>query len=179
MALVLSSSQSSILEPMRKNRFVIQFKSVPGGGDRDKLAFVVKSTNAPTLTYAAKDYDRINEKFYTAGKPIWNELTIVFYDFIQGSDSAASIMDNWARSIYNPITGQMFFKTQYSTSATLAQLDPAGGVVRTCNYFYIWPQSIAYGEGLDSTSDDLCEVTAVFKYDLAVKGTDVDTNPTS
>ena len=177
MSLALSSSQSSVLEPMRKNRFVIQFKSIPGGGSRDNLAFVVKNTNAPVITYTAKEYDRINEKFYVAGKPVWNELTIGFYDFIQGTDSAASIMDNWSRSIYNPITGQMFFKKQYSTSATLAQLDPAGGVVRTWNYFYIWPQSITYGEGLDSSSDDLCEVTCVFRYDLAVKGTDVNTTP--
>lgn len=177
MALVLSSSQSSVLEPIRKNRWVVQFKSIPGGGDRDSLAFVAHTTNAPTLTYGQTEYGRINEKFYNAGKPTWNELSIGFYDFIQGSNSAASIIDNWSRSIYNPITGQMFFKKQYSTSATLAQLDPAGGVIRTWNYFYIWPATINYGDGLSSEDDGLVDIAVTFRYDLAVKGVDVNTTP--
>ena len=76
--------------------------------------------------------------------------------------------------VYNPITGQQGFKTQYATSATLAMLDPLGGVVQVWNLFYVWPSDINYND-LSSEDDGLCEVNVTFKYDYAIKGTDVNT----
>lgn len=173
MALVLSSARSSTMEPLRKNRWVIQFGTIPGGGAPAELAFVAKTTTVPGLSFQATQTDRLNEKFFIAGKPTWDDLSMTFYDFIQGNNSAGEMVYNWAQNIYNPVTGQMFPKSVYATTATLAQLDPAGGVVRLWNIFYIWPQSVKFGEGLDAASDDVCEVSVTFKYDYAIKGVDV------
>lgn len=179
MAIYLSSSQSSTLEPLRKNRFIIQFTETPPsttGNGPSKLAFCAHVSTKPEVSFNPVEQHRLNERFWVAGKPTWNDLAMTFYDFIEGPDSASNILWEWATTIYNPITGQMYFKTQYMTSATLAMLDPAGGVVQVWNLFYIWPQTVTWGD-LASDSDDLSEVSVTFKYDYAVKGTDVSTAP--
>lgn len=175
MSLVLSSSQSSTMEPMRKNRWIMQFSSIPGAGNAEKLAFVAHTSTIPGITYNVTEYNRINEKFFIAGKPGWNDLAMSFYDNINGTDSAGEILYNWSQAIYNPVTGQMGFKKQYTTTATLAQLDPAGGVVRLWNLFYVWPSAVNFGESVSYDEDGINECSITFKYDFAIKGVDVDT----
>jgi len=180
MALFLSSSQSSVLEPIRKNRWIMQFTRVPGnlsGNGPQKLAFTAHTASQPTLTTSEQTTNRLNERFYTAGRHEWNAITVEFYDYIDGVNSAGHILWEWATSVYNPVTGQMFFKSQYSTSATLALLDPAGGVIRVWNLFYCFPIEVNWGDGLSADSDDINSVSVNFRYDYAVKGTDVDTSP--
>ena len=179
MAIYLSSSQSSTLEPLRKNRFVISFTTVPGNvssNGPERLAFCAHTSARPQITFNEVMQHRLNEQFYVAGKPTWNALPMSFYDFIQGTDSISHILWEWSNSVYNPVTGQMFFKTQYMTSATLAMLDPSGGVVQVWNLFYIWPQDVNWND-LSSEDDGPSEVNVTFRYDYAVKGTDVDTSP--
>jgi hypothetical protein len=174
MALTLSSSLSSTLEPLRKNRWVIQFTSVPGGGSAEQLAFAAHAAQRPGIAYNVTEFQRLNERFYIAGKPTWTELPMTFFDYIRGADSASEILWNWNQVVYSPITGAMGFKKEYSTTATLGMLDPAGGIVQVWNLFYIWPYNITWGE-LNADDDTLAEVSVTFRYDFAIKGTDVDT----
>lgn len=179
MAIKMSDSASFKLEPMRKNRWVFQFSSIPGNDSQEEgLAFVAHTCQAPTLTFEKNTLARMNEKFNYAGLPAWNDISCSFYDFIRNSTtnggglSAGDILYNWASIIYNPLTGQMGYKTQYATSATLAQLDPAGNVVRAWNLFGIFPTSINWGDGLSSEDAGVSEVQATFTYDLAIKISD-------
>ena len=106
MALFLSSSQSSVLEPVRQNRWMMQFTRVPGnisGNGPSKLAFAAHTAAQPTLTISSQEHHRLNERFYTAGKPEWGEVSVEFYDYIDGEDSVGNIMWEWASSIYNPV----------------------------------------------------------------------------
>ena len=179
MPLTLSSSQSSILEPLRKHRWVMQFTAIPGVSASESatsLAFCAHTAQRPTQTYNVTELQRLNERFYIAGKVIWSELPMTFFDYINGANSASEILNNWSKMVYNPVTGQMGFKKQYTTSGTLAMLDPAGGIVQVWNLFYIWPFTINYGE-LSADDDGLAEVAVTFRYDYAVKGTDVNTSP--
>lgn len=179
MAIFLSSSQSSTLEPIRKNRWIIQFTTVPNSPNgSERLAFCAHTAAQPQKTYNATEHHRLNERFYSAGKVTWNQIPMSFYDFIQGEDSVGNVLWNWSTSIYNPVTGQMFFKTQYMTSATLAMLDPAGGVVRAWNLFYCWPSEINWND-LSSEDDAPAEVNLTLHYDYAVKATDIDTSPSA
>lgn len=178
MAITLSASKSSTVEPIKKNRWIFQFTTVPGQSDvASALAFAAHTATIPEVSYNATENQRLNERFWTAGKPTWNDLAATFYDYIDGANSAGQILYTWSQNIYNPITGQMFFKKQYSTSATLAQLDPAGGIVRLWNVFYIWPQSVGFGDAVSYDDDGIAECNVTFKYDYALKATDVDTNP--
>jgi len=177
MAISLTTSKSSSLENLKKNRFVMQFTAIPGGGDPSELAFAMHTATVPGLSYNPIENQRLNERFFTAGKPTWTDLTATFYDYIAGSKSAGQILYDWSQSIYNPVTGQMYFKTQYSTSSTLAQLDPAGGIVRLWNIYYIWPTTVGWGDALSYDDDTIAECNVTFKYDYAIKANDEDTTP--
>jgi hypothetical protein len=180
MALFLTSSQSSTLEPLRSNRWIMQFTTVPGAVQEanERLAFMAHSASRPNLSFESSEHHRLNERFYTAGKPEWSEISVEFYDFIQGEKSVSHILWQWANQIYNPVSGQMGFKNQYQTSSTLAMLDPQGGIVQVWNLFYIWPMEVNWNE-LSADSSDILNVSVTFRYDYAVKGTDVDTTPTA
>ncbi|RLD64533.1 MAG: hypothetical protein DRJ01_00435 [Bacteroidetes bacterium] len=177
MAISLTTSKSSTLEPLKKNRFVMQFTAVPGGGDPSELAFAMHTATVPNITFNPTEAQRLNERFWTAGKPTYNDLAATFYDYIAGSKSSGQILYDWSQSIYNPITGQMYFKTQYSTSATMAQLDPAGGVVRLWNLYYVWPTNVSWGDAFSYDDDTISECSVTFKYDYTIKGNDEDTTP--
>lgn len=183
MAIKISDSKSFKLQPLKKNNWVFQFSAIPGNTEQqnEALAFVAKTCNTPKLTFADTTINRMNETYKFAGNPTWNDLNCTFYDFIRNSEiasgelSAGDILYNWACMIYNPLTGQMGYKTQYATSGTLAQVDPAGNIIRAWNLFGIYPSDVDWGGSLDYGSGEACEISAIFKYDLAIKVTDSQT----
>ena len=181
MSIKISDSRSFKLQPLKKNNWIFQFSAIPGNNiQSEALAFVAKTCNAPAITFADTVINRMNEQYKFAGNPTWNDITCTFYDFIRNSNvgndlSAGDILYNWASMIYNPLTGQMGYKTQYATSATLAQTDPAGNIIRAWNMFGIYPSNVDWGQGLDYSSGDACEISATFKYDLAIKVSDSHT----
>ena len=187
MALKISDSRSFKLQPLKKNNWVFQFSAIPGNTkiQNETLAFVAKTCNAPQITFADTLIHRMNEQYKFAGNPTWNDITCTFYDFIrkdvegEAELSAGDILYNWSCMIYNPLTGQMGYKTQYATSATLAQLDPAGNIIRAWNLFGIYPSMVDWGQGLDYSSGEACEINATFKYDLAIKVADSKTSTES
>jgi hypothetical protein len=177
MALVLSSSQSSTFEPFRKNRWVMQFTSIPGDiqGAPETLAFVAHTAVRPSITFNQVEYQRLNERFYVAGKPAWNEIPMTFFDFVKGPDnkpSASEILWGWSNEVYSPITGAMGFKRDYAVSGTLALLDPAGGVSQVWNLFYCWPANVDWGD-LSADDDGISEVSLTVRYDYAVKASEL------
>ena len=180
MALKISDSRSFKMQPLKKNNWIFQFAAIPGNSNEqpEALAFVAKTCNAPAITYADTVINRMNEQYKFAGNPTWNDISCTFYDFIRNTSdsknesSAGDILYDWSCMIYNPLTGQMGYKTQYATSASLAQLDPAGNIIRCWNLFGIYPSNVDWGSGLDYSSGDACEITATFKYDLAIKVSD-------
>ncbi len=183
MALKISDGRSFKLEPMRKNRYLFQFSSVPGNstGLEEGLAFVAKSASVPVITFEKTQTKRIHETFNTAGMVSWNDLNVVFYDFIRNSStstnevSAGDAMYNWCSMIYNPLTGQMGYKTQYATSATEAQFDPAGNIIRAWNIFGIFPTSVDFGGTLSYEDAGSTEITCTYAYDIAIKVEDSKT----
>ena len=176
MAIKISDSKSFKLEPMRKNRFLFQFTSVPGNtaGIEEGLTFVCKSANVPTITFEDTQTKRIHESFHTAGMVSWNHLNVVFNDFIRNTNakeeiSAGDALYNWCSMIYNPLTGQMGYKTQYATSAAEAQFDPAGNIIRSWNIFGIFPVNVDFGGTLSYEDGGATEISSEFAYDIAIK----------
>ena len=183
--LKISDSRSFKMQPLRKNNWVFQFSAIPGNTEEQTtaLAFVAKTCEAPHLSVQDVNINRMNETYKFAGNPEFSDINCSFYDFIRNdySDnelSAGDILYNWFCMVYNPLTGQMGYKTQYATSATLAQLDPAGNIIRAWNIFGIYPKDVNFGQ-LDYTAGDACEITATFRYDLAIKISDSKTSTES
>ena len=183
MGLKISDARSFKLEPVRKNRFLFQFSSVPGNAEalEEGLAFVAKSASVPVISFEKSQTKRIHESFNTAGMVSWNDLNVVFNDFIRNSStsvgevSAGDAMYNWCSMIYNPLTGQMGYKTQYATSATEAQFDPAGNIIRAWNIFGIFPTTVDFGGTLSYEDAGATEINCTYAYDLAIKAQDSKT----
>lgn len=187
MALKISDSRSFKLQPLVSNNWIFQFSAIPGNNDAqtEALAFVAKSCTAPELTFGDVDINRMNETYHFAGRPTWNQIACSFYDFIRNNTSgdtecsAGDILYNWSCMVYNPLTGQMGYKTQYATSGSLAQLDPAGNIIRVWNLFGVFPKKVTFNSGLDYTQNTPLEVQADFVYDLAIKVADSKTSTES
>lgn len=170
--LSLTNTMSNKYEPLRQNRWIMTFTSLPEvieGDGAEELSFAAHTANRPQITFDETEYHRMNERFYTAGKPTWNTISMTFYDFIKGKNSASHIMWEWSNKIYNPVTGAMNYKMAYTTNSVLSLLDPAGNVAETWNLFYLWPQDINWNE-LDSSSSEIMNVNVTFRYDYAIKG---------
>jgi hypothetical protein len=99
-------------------------------------------------------------------------MNAAFYDYVVGANSAGQILYDWGSSIYNLTTGQSAYKSEYTKNGVVAQLDPKGAVARLWNIFYMWPKNITFGESLSSGEDAVCEVTAQFRFDYAIKSPD-------
>lgn len=187
MGVKISDSKSFKLEPVKKNRFLFQFTEVPGNdtNQAEALAFVAKSAGIPKITFEKQASKRFHETFNTAGMPTWNDLPIVWNDYIRNANnssgelSAGDIMYNWSTMIYNPLTGQMGYKTQYATSATEAQLDPAGNIFRAWNIFGCWPTDVDFGGELSYDSAEATTINCTLCYDIALKVQDAKTSSES
>lgn len=183
-SLSLTNVLSNTYEPKRQNRWVMSFLApiaattagvtTDTGGHIDELAFAAHTANRPEITFDQTEFHRQNERFYVAGKPTWNELTMEFYDFVNGPKSASHTMWLWATSVYNPVTGAMGYKQDYTSTATLSLLDPLGAVAETWSLFYLWPASVTWNE-LNSESSDIVNVSVTFRYDYALMGTPAST----
>jgi len=174
MPIVLSTSDSAKLEPKRKNRWVVSFDAVPGGGKSESLSFCAHTGTKPQITFDTVEEARLNEKWKFAGKPTWNTLSYNFYDFIAptGGQSSFTIMNGWWRTIYEPTTGQMGYAIEYKTHGTVAMLDPKGNVVQTWHIFYAYPSDINYGD-ISYEDSGIAEVMVVLTYDYAIPGDEV------
>jgi len=179
-SLSLTNIFSNKYEPKRQNRWVMSFTppimaeaagmTSEVGGYTDELAFAAHTSNRPEISYEQIEHHRQNERFYVAGKPTWNELTMEFYDFVNGPKSVSHIMWLWSSAVYNPITGAMGYKMDYVSTGTLSLLDPIGDVAETWSLFYLWPATITWNE-LSSESSEIMNVSVTFRYDYALMGT--------
>jgi len=166
----LTNINSSLLEPKRKNRWVLQFSNIDILDNvGEKLAFAAYSGARPSISYEETEMHRLNERFYVAGKPSWETLSFEFYDYID-SNSASKILWDWSNSIYNPLTGAMNSKKSYSSIVTLGLLNPAGGIVESWNLYYAWPQAVNWND-LDASSSDIVNVSLTLRFDFAIRGT--------
>jgi hypothetical protein len=175
MAIVLSTSNSALLEPKRANRWVVSFDKIPGGltGAEDALTFAAFSGARPNITFGEGNVDRINEKWNFAGKPTWTPIQFAFYDFLAGSFSAGDILNSWRKQIYNPITGQMGYAIEYKTHATVGMLDPKGTVKQAWHIFYAYPNNVDF-DTLTYGGEDILKVTTSIKYDYAIPSDEED-----
>jgi hypothetical protein len=176
MAITLSTSSSALLEPKRKSRWLVSFDRIPGSdlAANTALSFACYKGTKPDITMDKTELNRLNERWKFANRPAWNDLEFSFYDFIRKDVkySAFSIMKEWWKKVYNPITGQMGYASEYKTNFTLAMLDPHGAVVQTWHVFYAYPQSTKHGD-LDYGSDDLVDVSVTIAYDYAIPGEEI------
>ena len=181
MTLNLLDDTSRTTEPKRKDRWFFAFNDIPTVGEQkeNNLAFVAATAARPAVTFNQVETHRLNDKFYWAGKPTWNEMPSTFYDLIYGATSATQLIWKWKDKVHYSITGQMGFKRNYSApSCMLAMLTPEGEISEKWFLFNVWPAAIDSGD-LSSEDDGVAMVSVTWRYDYAIKEDETVTTPTT
>ena len=170
-ALNLLDEASRIIEPKSKSRWFLAMHQIPTDGAEtgpNDLAFAASTAARPGMTFNQIETHRLNDKFYWAGKPTWNELPMTFYDFINEANSVSQILWKWKDKIHDPVSGQMGFKRNYSApSAMLAMLTPEMEVAEKWFLFNIWPTNLD-GQELSYEDDGIAMMSVTFRYDYAL-----------
>lgn len=189
-SLALTMESFSAVEPMRKNRFLVQFQTGGSGGlneGGEGLSIACHSCTVPKLTITDKELHRFNDRVYVPGKGEFDSVEFEFYEYInmqtgstgEGTKSAGDILWGWLNKVYNPATGVAGYKSGIKNNALIAQFDGAGNVVRTWNLYYAWPTTVEF-DNLDSTSDDVQNVKVSLRYDwAALNETGITYTPTT
>lgn len=171
MALQLTMESFSVAEPMKKNRFLVQFQASGGLGDSGEgLSIACHSSTVPQLTVNEQELHRFNDRVYTPGKGEFQTVEFEFYEYIkmdtENKGSAGSILWDWLKRVYDPSTGVSGTKKEISNNVLIVQFDGSGQVVRTWNLYYAWPTSVEF-DNLDSTADEVQNVKVTLRYDWA------------
>ncbi len=168
MAIVLSTAEQSIKEPKRQNRFILKFDEVPGdAASAEYLALDLLSAGRPAVSFNSTTISRLNEQFKFAGNPTWEAIACVFYDYDKGSQSSAQIMWQWARTVYDPVTGAMGFARSYKTNATLVILSPDGSIAETWDLFGCYPDTVTFNE-VNYGGNEALQVNMSLNFDYAI-----------
>jgi len=106
-------------EPKVQNRFILYCDGIP--------SFIIKKTDRPKITQAAKELDHINIRTFYKGKSIWGQITMELYDPIVPS-GAQAVME-WVRLHHESVTGRDGYSDFYKKDLTINVLGPVGDKV--------------------------------------------------
>ena len=106
-------------EPKVQNRFILYCDGIP--------SFIIKKTDRPKITQAAKELDHINIRTFYKGKSIWGTIAMELYDPIVPS-GAQAVME-WVRLHHESVTGRDGYQDFYKKDLTVNVLGPVGDKV--------------------------------------------------
>ena len=106
-------------EPKKQHQFILELDGIP--------AYLIKTSDKPTISNGEVALDMINVKRYVKGKSEWNTITMTLYDAIVPS-GAQAVME-WVRLHHESATGRDGYSSFYKKEIRLHQLSPLGEVV--------------------------------------------------
>lgn len=178
----LTSTKAGSLEPVKKNRWIVRLlwsNGIIDLGNNDKitvydehinsLSFAAHTVTVPSITFNANELNRLNDRVWSPGKSTYNDINIIFYDYIKTKDhtydSVTEILHNWSRLFYDPNSGKAQLKNDATADVQIYQLSGAGKTVRQWNLHNTFPISIDFGGSLSYSDDTPSEVNLTIKYD--------------
>ena len=106
-------------EPKRNYRWVLAIEGID--------AFLVSTTNRPSITIGDKKIDFINSYRNVAGKLTFGDISVKLHDPI--APSGAQQVTEWIRTHYESVSGRAGYADFYKRDLQLKLLDPIGTVV--------------------------------------------------
>jgi len=152
------------VETRRKYRWIMNISNM-----QQRAWAYLKTANRPKLSLGTIEQYHNQEKIWHEGKTNWNDLTCSFYDVEQQPDVSKTIYD-WLQSTTYDIPGaNALHPRTYKKNIELSMLDHTGERhTESWRYCNAWPYDVDWGN-LDYSSEELCEVAVIFKYDRAQK----------
>ena len=144
-------------EPKRSYRWVLAIEGID--------AFLVTTTNRPSISITDKKIEFINSYRRVAGKLEFGDLSVKLHDPIAPS-GAQQVME-WIRTHYESVSGRAGYADFYKRDIQLKMLDPIGTVVELWDIKGCLLTSINYNS-LDYSGDDVMMIDLTIKFDNCV-----------
>ena len=149
-------------EPLRKNRFALEFPSELGID-----SFMVQTSGKPKIEINSVEIPYMNTSTFVAGRYKWAAIDIEFIDVI-GPSTTQKIME-WIRLHAESATGRMGYAIGYKKNLVLKALDPSGVEVQK---WTLVGSFITNGEfdDFDYSADDISKVKITIQPDRCLLG---------
>lgn len=167
-----SATSQGMLMPKLQFRFRASFEGFGASLNVVEMTKQIVSFARPTVTFGDIDIHVYNSIVRLAGKPTWNDLSVVLRDDAVG---------NVSRLVGEQLQKQFDFMEQSSAASgidykfvTRVEMLDGGngiheaGVLETWELYGCYLQSAAYGE-LNYSSNDPVQITLTLKYDNALQ----------
>lgn len=163
-------------EPQRTNNFEVIFPNLgqlytidqsialPSNAS-DLLTLSVKSVSYPTTNIDKLKVWYGNTSVNFAGRPEYNDVTIVVNDFI-GIQTERIIM-GWSKLVFNPKDQTIGWASQYKRDGYLMESSPDGTVVRRTQLRGCFPGNVEPGD-FSNDNNDLREIQFTLYVDVAI-----------
>jgi len=150
-------------EPQRSFDWLIEFEI---GSAREIIKLAVDQAFMPTESNEPIELHYGNEVQYAAGKARWEFGQLSIRDMVD-LDIARQISE-WRKTVYNPITGDIFFAKDYKKQGTIILLSPEGSIQRKWKVEGLWPTAVSYGQ-LDYAANDIVRIQCTIAFDRAYR----------
>jgi hypothetical protein len=144
-------------EPKHQNHFIMQINGIP--------AYLIKTTDKPTISNGEMALDHINVKRYVKGKSEWNTISVTLYDPIVPS-GAQAVME-WVRLHHESATGRDGYSSYYKKEIRMQQLSPLGEVIEEWILHGAFITEAGFGSLDWGSGDTAVEISLTLRYDWA------------
>ena len=144
-------------EPKVTNRFIMYVEGIP--------AFLIKTTDRPSMTNGEIVLDHINVDHKIKGKSRWNDINLSLYDAIV--PSAAQAVMEWVRLHHESVTGRDGYRDMYKKDITLNALGPLGDKVEEWTLKGAYAKEVNFNN-MDYSTDEAMMIDITIAYDYAV-----------
>ncbi len=149
-------------EPLRKNRFALEFPTELGID-----SFIVQTSAKPSININKTEIPYMNGSTFVAGRAVWQEMEITFLDVI-GPSTTQKIME-WINLHFETATGRMGYAVGYKKNLVLKALDPTG--VEVQKWTLVGCQIVSGNfDSFDYSADDIATVTITIQPDKCLLG---------
>lgn len=144
-------------EPKRKNRWILQVEGID--------AYIIKSTQRPTVTTEEVEIPFMNMRRYVAGLTKFNTISMTLHDPLAPS-GAQQVME-WVRLHLESVSGRAGYADFYKRDATLKLTDPVGTVIEHWDIKGAFITEANFGE-LTYEDGTPLEIALTLRFDNAI-----------
>lgn len=151
-------------ELQRANNALLYIVNLDGNANQ-VVTLSLASFPLPKETSGIIEVNYLNEKRKFAGMVSYDDLTIVFNDYVD--KETARLLYNWRYLVKDPITGKIGNKASYAKTGRMVKYSPSGDLDREYEIQGIWPSALDGGE-IDFASEDGVKVNMTLTIDKAL-----------
>ena len=151
-------------EMQRQSSALLYFPGLLGNVD-NLITLAIASFPMPKVASGIVEVAYLNEKRKFAGMPTFDDLSIVFRDYVD--KDVARVIGLWRKSVYDPVTGRIGLASEYKRDGRAVQFAPNGELEREFEIVGAWPSTWDPGDH-DMEAEDQVRINVTLTIDKAI-----------